>query len=84
MHLNVHSIKRGSKFFKVIELLTQLKRWVEGRLWATFQIVTFKTSDVVDEISVIDKIIFYVGYFCLFISQQTKTDEDIQCSTDGR
>ena len=41
VHPNVHSIKRGSNFFQVIEMLTQLKRWVGGRLWATFQIVTF-------------------------------------------
>ena len=41
VHPNVHSIKRGSNFFKVIELLTQLKRWVGSRLWASFQIVTF-------------------------------------------
>ena len=41
VHPNVHSIKRGSNFFKVIELLTQLKRWVWSRLWVTFLIVTF-------------------------------------------
>ena len=41
VHPNEHSIERGANFFKVIELLTQLKRWVGSRLWATFQIVTF-------------------------------------------
>ena len=30
VHPNVHSIKRGSNFFKVIELLTQLKKDKSG------------------------------------------------------
>ena len=34
-------------FFKVIDLLTQLKRLVESRLWATCQILTFTYGHVI-------------------------------------